>query len=55
MNLKPVMIPGIAVLVAGACLTFFADRFVKDALSVPKAKMLGVLLCAVGAVLTICL
>ncbi|MBQ7486679.1 MAG: hypothetical protein IJT77_04205 [Clostridia bacterium] len=54
-NFSPGMIPGIAVLLTGACLTFFASRFTKDEEKVPKIKMAGVLFCAIGAILTICL
>jgi len=51
-NFSPGMIPGIAVLAAGACLTFFAGRFTKDEEKVPKIKLAGVMLCAAGAILT---
>ncbi len=55
MNLSPVMIPGLAVLLAGAVLTFGAGRIAGKEDHVPAVKLAGILLCAVGAALTICL
>lgn len=55
MNLSPKMIPGLLVLVAGAVLTFAARHFAGREDHVPAVKLAGILLCAVGAALTICL
>ncbi|MBQ9010122.1 MAG: hypothetical protein IJ088_12460 [Clostridia bacterium] len=55
MNLSPKMIPGLIVLLAGAILTFAARRITGREDHVPAVKLAGILLCAVGAALTICL
>ena len=55
MNLSPKMIPGLMVLLAGAIVTFAAGRIARGEDHVPAVKLVGILLCAVGAALTICL
>ena len=55
MNLSPKMIPGLLVLLAGAVLTFAAKGIAGREDHVPAVKLAGILLCAVGAALTICL
>ena len=51
MNLNEQMRPGLFLLLAGAVLGFGADKLCRKKQNVPQMKMLGLLLCVVGAVL----
>ena len=51
MNLNAEMVPGIALLLAGAVMTFFADGLCRKKQNVPQMKMLGVVIAVAGAML----
>ena len=50
MNFSQDMVPGLSALLIGALLTFFAGKLCHREKDVPRIKMLGVILAALGAI-----
>lgn len=51
MNLTMEMLPGLGALIAGAVLTFFADRLARRSDNANRVRLIGVALAFVGAIL----
>ena len=51
MNLTSQMLPGISALLAGAVLTFFAEKLSRKAENANRVRLLGVALAFIGAIL----
>lgn len=51
MNLTTQMLPGLSALLAGAVLTFFADKLTHKSGSANRVRLIGVALAFIGAIL----